>query len=345
MDELRNLIIIIPALGTILISLAWFILNYPYTQLKERYNPIVKEYSKIQTTIRTSILIFYILFFSFTFLLSIIYLFSKNIVSDNIKSVNNLELKLVFLFSLIILMFIFVLETRLFTRYIFKNRVKNNKISPQKKLMILSGLGIFLGGIIFFLSLILMDFMIEKSININFKNSKFVLKTNLNSLKDKLDENIFISVNGKEFRLYNKQNQEESLNMIRVNIENENSYLYVNKEFNIFEDDIVSLKINDTEVIREKYKSYSHLIEYINKIAILICPSLVAVYSSGIIFAWNKIKSLKTYKIEFSKTSCVGKILFEYDNFYLVEIESKFKYIAKKEVNELLEINEEYIKL
>ncbi|AVP63896.1 hypothetical protein C3B64_06370 [Clostridium botulinum] len=52
MDELRNLLVIMPALGAIIVPFVCFILNDPYNKLKNRYNAITKEYSKVESCMK-----------------------------------------------------------------------------------------------------------------------------------------------------------------------------------------------------------------------------------------------------------------------------------------------------
>lgn len=332
MDELRNLVIIIPALGAILISLIWFVLNYPYNEIKNIFNPIIREHSKVEAIIIVIIIGFYSILGIF-FLLGIILLpFLESIKNDGINDRGNLYFQLLWFIGLIISYILVII-----IRANFEKKLLITSCREKKKIKFWFGVKslivILICSTLIIMGFICRNLIFGENIIIKWNNNEIFTKVSMNAFNEGYRNNVYIYVDNKAFKLYDTCDLSEELNIIRISSINKN--LYVSKDFNISISDSIELKEGDEYIVKYSYKSYGKWIGIIEAGVIIILPTLALVYMCGMNLALRKIYSIKKYKIKISMTTNIGELWFVYDDFYLIKIYNEFKYIAKKDISEL----------
>ncbi|MHB9937923.1 hypothetical protein CF098_07825 [Clostridium sporogenes] len=332
MDELRSLVVIVPTLVTIIISFICLFFNSSYNAVKNKFNPIINEYSKPEGISASILIILCSISVAYLFLIMILPPTLHKIKNENMYNMGSFKFTIVWAI-IVTLMFIGLKILRRDFKKILFNVSSNNRGKFKYKFIMRSTVLILLCAIFMILTLTWKDFLFGKNISINWNNNKIFTKATIEAFENKSNKKIY--VNGKEYILYNKYYQEKKLATLGINVNHKKLYFYVDKDLKVVEGDSIKLKENDKYIVKDEYKSYKKWIIVYENISVILLPIMFIVIISSMCFTLEKFYSIRKYIIKYSKTSCIGELWFEYDNFYLVKVDNKFKYISKNDVNEL----------
>ncbi|KEI92635.1 hypothetical protein [Clostridium botulinum] len=337
MDELRNLVIILPALGAIAVSLTCFIYNYPYNHIKDKFRIVMDEFGKVQVMVRTTLTIFYGIIIFMLIIIVIALPVSANNQYNNIN-----RLYLFWIIFLVIISSLVLILYRWFNNDIY-NRILKGKRKLKKKIIITGSIEIILTIFFSIFTFTMYRYIYGSTIELNLNDQRIFVQNDKVIKLDTKHNNIQMDVNNNKVNLCNNNNP--NLKSLKINIDDKKLVFFVDKNFVFTKDDNIKLKTNNKVIAEVTYGKYNYWrkIQYYSPY--LICYLLIA-FTLGIMCIDLKISSLKKCMIHCSDFDTIGQIWFEYKDFYWVKTDKDYIYISKKEVKQLIVLdNIEHSKL
>lgn len=323
-DSLRNFLILVTSLATIMIAASKFLFNLPLNLIKLNYKLDTEDASSVESVAGVFIAVVY----GSLFLIILIAIIMNFLGAWHVKSTGVNEQPIYKVRIIILMIQVVLVSTEMCLILIFMDLKLTRKASTCMKI----AAPIYIVSVIAILMSILGWFIEYSCYSLNSRliiNDTSICIGNLNlNNAEKNDTDVYL--NGVNIISDNKKTG-------KLVIANSNKKLTFNIDptIKLKEYDDLTLSIKGMKGIEYSYNSFKEILNFINQCSNIICYCIFILISAGAFYLNTKISKRRKYILETKdgKVECFW--FLPYSDYYFVIDGNENKYINKKDVPEI----------